>query len=210
MKLEETIIWAKEEGGLSVCEISRALRWKAGTVHDFLRDHGVIEKLPRRTTKPPPVVGIDALILKKLFERGLSFERWAKGWGYDLDEAVGLLSSQFDDTNTDSICLHYALNRDLPVEYERVYDKAVTTAFKMPNDIDRHDSFIQEWVPEKNQYVARVVGLEGDTDAPVAMGFTAGKALENLLADFKMYKQVKHLHIASKLREAIAKKELRF
>jgi hypothetical protein len=55
-----------------------------------------------------------------------------------------------------------------------------------------------------------VVGLEGDTDAPVAMGFTAGKALENLLADFKMYKQVKHLHIASKLREAIAKKELRF
>jgi hypothetical protein len=35
MTLEETIVWAKEEGGLSVCEISRALRWKAGTVHDF-------------------------------------------------------------------------------------------------------------------------------------------------------------------------------
>lgn len=207
MTIEETIVWAKQEGYLSVCEIGRALRWKAGTVHDILRNNKVIEALPRRTTKPPAVIGIDALILKKLMGKGLSFERWAKGWGYNLDEAINILSKPFDETIFDSFYLHYALNRDLPVEYERVYGKALTTAFKMPNNMDRHYTYMQKWSADKNQYVARIVELEDDPDAPTGLGFTAPKALETLLEAFKLYKQIKQLHEASKLRAVIADKE---
>lgn len=195
MNLSEAIIWAKTEG-LSVVEIGKAISWKAGTIHDLLRDNGVISHVERRN-RQLQLPQIDDMIISALKTQKLSFERWVKGWGWDLEEAITQLSRPVNCQCQLSVAIHCALNRDLPYEYFKTYEKEVAS-FKSPaypRKIDHH-SYTIEWDPNLQKYKCKVVGRENELDAPVGTDCKPDLALANLQQALKQERQVKTLQKA--------------
>lgn len=195
MNILEAIIWAKNEG-LSVMEIARAISWKAGTVHDLLRDNGVIGQIENKK-RPFQLPRIDNMIICALKDQKLSFERWAKGWGWDLEEAITQLSQPVNYQCQLSVAIHGALNRDLPHEYFKTYQGEVAS-FKSPaypRKIDHH-SYTIEWDSSLQKYKCRVVGRESDPDAPVGTDCKPDQALVDLQHALKQERQVKSLRNA--------------
>lgn len=195
MNLSEAIIWAKTEG-LSVIEIARAISWKAGTIHDLLRDSGVISHIEKRS-RPLQLPQIDTMIISALKDQKLSFERWTKGWGWDLDEAIAQLSQPVNNQCQISVAIHGALNRDLPLEYLKSYQVEVAS-FKSPSYplTIAHHSYAIEWDPCLQKYKCRVVGRESDQDAPIGTDCKPDQALADLQNALKQERQVKSLQNA--------------
>lgn len=192
MNLSEAIIWAKIEG-LSVMEIARAISWKAGTIHHLLRDNGVIGHIEKRN-RPLQLPQIDTMIISALKDQKLSFERWAKGWGWDFEEAIAKLSQPVNYQCQPSVAIHLAMNRDLPHEYLKVYQREVTSFKSLAYSlrIDRH-SYSMEWDTILKKYSCKVIGRESDPDAPIGTDRRADIALTNLLNALKQERQVKSI-----------------
>lgn len=191
MDISEAIVWAKIRG-LSEIEIARAISWKAGTVYDLLKSYGVIDHVEERNMSAlPPISNV---IIQALINHKLPFEKWVNGWEFDLNEAIEQLGWPVNEQSQISMAIHCALNRDLPDEYFKIYQKEVTL-FKSPaytRKIERHTYCIY-WDSGINKYKSKVAGRESDPDVPIGTDRKADMALSNLLNALKQERQVKSI-----------------
>lgn len=198
MNLTEAIIWGKIEG-LSVIEIARAISWRAGTVHDLLKSYGIIGHAENEykilELFVQPTISND--IIQALTKHKLTIEKWAKGWGFDLKDAIKQLSCSVDMQNPISTAIHRALNRDLPDEYFEIYHKKVTSfkSVAYARKFDRY-SYIVDWDPDSNKYKSRIVGRGTDSDAPIGIDYQPERAVEALHKVLKRERQVESLQNA--------------
>jgi hypothetical protein len=194
MNLTEAIYWGKIRG-LSEIEIARAISWKAGTVYELLNRYGVVDHVEKRNMTSLP--HISNVIIQTLEKHGLSFEKWANGWEFDLNESIEQLGWTVNTQNPISMAVHRALNRDMPDEYLKIYREEVTS-FKSPaytRKIDRH-TYSTEWDPDINKYKCKVVGWESGSDAPIGIDYKPERAMDALLKALKQERQVQSIQKA--------------
>lgn len=195
MDIIEKIVEAKDSG-LTVMEIAKVLTWKYATVHEILMKSGSIS--PIRRDGKPPEAAIDARILKAMKAQGITFERWAKGFGFDLQEADMILGQPMDLDDDESVVLHRGLCADFFSEYRLVYGCIAILPLKLPRGKVTNYTYRIEWVREKYKYFCVITELDEQLDdkAPFGSGLTPELALASAQDSLKVWKQIGRLEKA--------------
>ncbi|ABK97902.1 hypothetical protein [Pelobacter propionicus] len=170
--------------GLSVIEITRVLnKSSAEHIHNLLRDTGHIDTLKKEGLRRS--YGIDDKWETALRKKGYSFPRWCAGWGFDpVKSAQELALGERGD-------VHEALKRDFPIVYSRMFGEVPPHRKPTIRIHDPHPSVTIMWHPDRNAYVAEMIG-----DPTInAAGIDLEHALQRFLASIRYDEHIKRLDL---------------
>lgn len=194
--VQQIVKWmliARKEG-VGVVEISRALNWKTATVYDLLRENGVIDPIPPRRYYSTDNDGIHSRFLDAMKRVGLSPERWARSWGYELSELIEYTAEGANLKDPDIKSLHKALSRDFGREYLALYKRVPAEPISFPENPCK--TFVATRDGEGRTFVAHVAELEDYEDAPTAKGSSPSQAVANLEKKIVLFLQQYRLNVA--------------
>ena len=170
--------------GLSVIEISKAVNknWVAH-IHSLLKGTGDIDTLEKVGLRRS--YGIDDKWESALKKIGYSFPRWCVGWGFDPVKAAQelALGEQGD--------VHEALKRDFPAIYARMFGEDPPQRVPTTRIHDPHPSVTIVWHPDRNAYVAEMIG----NPAINAGGIDLEHAVQRFLVALRYDEQIKRLEL---------------
>lgn len=187
-------------GGMSVIEIARVLVYAPGRVHDVLRSARAIEPVTRQY-KPPPLIFTNYVLYDALKKRNYSVERWAQGWGFEIEDVLPVLADPTSGVTTGhSSEVIKAIGRDLPKAYESVF-KEQPQYLKLRRQVEPAYEYKIVWDDVERHFIATIVS---DVTLPASFATIRGvaparpRAVEILEHHEKICRQV------SKLRDAVA------
>lgn len=170
--------------GMSVIEITRVLnKSSAEHIHTLLRDTGHIDTLQKEGLRRS--YGIDEKWESALRKKGYSFPRWCAGWGFNPVNAARELA-QGEQGNVNE-----ALKRDFPAIYARIYGENPPQRAPTTRIHDPHPSVTITWHPDRNAYVAELIG----NPAINAGGIDLEHALQRFLVALRFDEQIKRLDL---------------
>lgn len=182
-KLNSRIVEAFTSG-LSVIEITRTLnKNSAEHIHDLLRGTGDIDTLPKEGLRRS--YGIDVKWESVLRKKGYSFPRWCTGWGFDPVKAARELAQGEQGD------VHEALKRDFPTVYARMFGEDPPQRVPTTRIHDPHPSVTIVWHPDRNAYVAEMIGNPSIN----AGGIDLEHALQRFLVALRFDEQIKRLEL---------------